>query len=58
MTINDDGHSSEGLAECTKETSEAEKLLGPRIKMISFLAEKYHSYSCSLTYIQPNRECL
>ena len=27
MTINDDGHSSEGLAECTKETSEAEKVL-------------------------------
>lgn len=27
MTINDDGHSSEGLAKCTKETSEAEKVL-------------------------------
>ena len=27
MTINDDGHSSEGLAECTKETSKAEKVL-------------------------------
>ena len=27
MTINDDSHSSEGLAKCTKETSEAEKVL-------------------------------
>ena len=27
MTLDDDGHSSEGLAKCTKETSEAEKVL-------------------------------
>ena len=64
MTINGDGHNSEGLAGCTKETSEAEKFFtagarnfwGPQIKMISHLAEKFHSCSCSLSCIQPNLE--